>query len=206
MARLVDLTHTVRMPMPTYPGDPAFSLMQIATIEANGCTDHLLQTSMHVGTHMDAPLHMIEGGAYLSDIDAEHFIGSGRYIDARNRQTIDVEILKDHRLDPGDIVLVHTGHSEKYGTDDYFSNHPVLTDGFAQAMAACGVHCVGMDMPSPDTAPFTVHKTLLAHGILIIENLTNLDALRDAGTFTVIALPPKLRSDAAPVRVIAMIA
>jgi arylformamidase len=59
-------------------------------------------------------------------------------------------------------------------------------------------------MASPDHEPFNVHKILLSAGVLIIENLTNLDEL-SGKEFTVYALPVKLQIDGAPARVIAQI-
>ena len=63
---------------------------------------------------------------------------------------------------------------------------------------------VGMDTPSPDHAPYKVHKILLGNEILILENLTNLEQLLNKN-FEVIALTPKLEADAAPARVVAKI-
>jgi len=60
-----------------------------------------------------------------------------------------------------------------------------------------------MDTPSPDGPPFPVHKALLSEHILIIENLTNLDKLLEVNRFRVLAVPLKLKADAAPARVIA---
>ena len=72
-------------------------------------------------------------------------------------------------------------------------------------MVELGVHAVGMDTLGPDEPPFPTHKILLGNGILIIENLTNLDKLIGK-QFDVIALPVKLATDAASVRVIAKVA
>jgi kynurenine formamidase len=66
---------------------------------------------------------------------------------------------------------------------------------------AAGVEILGLDTPSPDRPPFAIHKILLSHNILIIENLTNLQALSEVSEFEVLAAPPKIRCEAAPVRV-----
>ena len=201
--RTIDLTHTFDDGMPVYPGDPASHLSQIATIEKDGFTDHILETGLHVGTHMEAPLHMIEGGKYLSDIPPERFTGRGRLINAVGRSEIGAELLDGIEIGAGDIVLVMTGHAAKFRGDDYYTSFPELTEGFAQRLTASGVSIVGMDTPSPDSPPFAVHKILLGGNVLIIENLTNLEALEGVDNFTVTALPMKLHADAAPVRVIA---
>jgi kynurenine formamidase len=73
-------------------------------------------------------------------------------------------------------------------------------------MVKLEVKIVGMDMLGPDyDKPWATHKVLLGNDILILENLTNLDQLLNIEHFDVIALPAKLHSDAAPVRVVAII-
>jgi kynurenine formamidase len=65
------------------------------------------------------------------------------------------------------------------------------------------VELLGVDMPSVDQAPFPAHKVLLGAGVLIVENLTNLEAI-GADRFELIVLPLKLMGrDGSPVRAIA---
>ncbi|MBN2752099.1 MAG: cyclase family protein, partial [Rhodospirillaceae bacterium] len=59
--RFIDLSHTFGPDMPAYPGDPIPKLQQIASIPEHGYTAFQLDSGMHVGTHMDAPQHMIPG-------------------------------------------------------------------------------------------------------------------------------------------------
>ena len=93
----------------------------------------------------------------------------------------------------------------KYRDRSYFENFPTITEEFAKRVVESKVKIVGMDLPGPDQPPFPIHKALLGNGILIIENLTNLDKLLGVTNFEVIALPAKLHADAAPARVIARI-
>jgi kynurenine formamidase len=65
------------------------------------------------------------------------------------------------------------------------------------------VSAVGLDTPSPDREPFSIHRQLLGSGVLIIENLTKLEGLVGATPYEVIALPIKFQAEAAPARVIA---
>lgn len=60
--KIIDLTHSFTDKMPVYPGDPEPSLNKVADLNKEGYNDHLLKTVMHIGTHMDAPLHMIKNG------------------------------------------------------------------------------------------------------------------------------------------------
>lgn len=205
MARYLDLTHEFRQAMPVFPGDPAPRLTQIASIVKDGYTNHRLTTTLHVGTHLDAPWHMVEGGKTVAELAPNHAIGRGVLIDARGQNPIGPELLAGKPLAAGDIVVILTGWDERFGEPVYFSDYPELNGAFAQRLVETKVSAVGMDTPSPDRAPYAIHRLLLGHDILIMENLTRLDQLLNAAQFDIIALPLKLHADAAPVRVVAKI-
>lgn len=202
--KYIDLTHTFKQLMPIYPGDPESELKQTAFIEKNGCNEFQIKTGMHVGTHMDAPLHMLSNGKRLSEYPPEHFFGKGHLIDARGK-SIDANLLKGKSISKGDIVLVMTGFSNQFGKPEYYESYPEISESFATKMVELGVKIVGMDTPSPDRSPFAIHKLLLKNNILIIENLTHLESLLDYAQFTIVALPAKFDCEAAPVRVIAQL-
>ncbi|HZE87000.1 MAG TPA: cyclase family protein [Methylomirabilota bacterium] len=204
--KYIDLTHTFTPDMPVYPGDPKATLEQVAEISKDTYNDHKISTVMHVGTHMDAPLHMIEDGKRIDELKIENFFGRGVVIDVRGKMSIDASVIGNIQIDKGSIVLLYTGFGNKYRTDDYFKNYPEVKEDFANKMAELGVKSVGMDMLGPDyDKPWLTHKALLAKDITILENLTNLDQLLNVDDFNIIALPVKFQSDAAPVRVIAVI-
>jgi kynurenine formamidase len=203
--KYIDLTHSFLEKMPAYPGDPESSLIQATSIEKEGYTDHWLRTLMHVGTHMDAPLHMIPTGKRMDEIELDKFFGPGVIIDARGKSVIDADLIDDKKIKAGSIVLIYTGYGEKYHDPSYFEGYPSVSENFAQKMVELKVKIVAMDILGPDQPPFLTHKILLESEVLIIENLTNLDQLLSVGEFEVIALPAKLHADAAPVRVVAVV-
>jgi kynurenine formamidase len=201
----IDLTHEFRGGMPTYPEDPVPTLSERATLERDGYVDHLLTTGMHVGTHIDAPAHMIHGGKRIHEYGPEAFFCSATIIDVRGQKTIDADTLSSIKILPHSAVLLFTGHASQFHANTYFTDHPLITESCAQALIDAGVSMLGIDSPSPDSPPFAVHKLLLSHNILILENLTNLDRLLGAKTIELIALPLFINTDAAPVRAVARI-
>ncbi|MFA6521485.1 MAG: cyclase family protein [Candidatus Gracilibacteria bacterium] len=203
--KYIDLTHTFTKKMPVYPGDPMPELVQTAFINEAGYNEFQIKSGMHVGTHMDSPLHMIAHGKRLSEYSADRFFGEGHLIDAREKDSIDVDLLEGHKISKGDIVLIVTGFYKKFNSPDYYEKYPEITEGFALKLIELGVKIVGMDTPSPDRPPFKIHKMLLENEILIIENITNLEELLKHAQFGVVALPAKFDAEAAPVRVIAHI-
>ena len=116
--KYIDLTHTFKQNMPVYPGDPIPELSQVAFIDKDGYNEFQIKTGMHVGTHMDAPLHMLQSGKKLSDYLPEHFFGKGHLIEVRDGNT-DISLLENGNISKGDIVFLMTGFDKKFGTAEY---------------------------------------------------------------------------------------
>lgn len=195
----IDLSHPIKSDMPVYPGDLNVSLQQTLTDE------HLISDfhgSLHAGTHIDTPMHMRLNDKPISAYPLECFIGNGYLIDAKGETEIGYKKAYDH-IQKGDIVLIYSGTDKKYGADDYFLHHPVISEELALFFISRKIKMVGMDFPSPDVAPFNIHKLLLKNELFIIENMTNIQALCDIPSFEVFAQPLKINAEASPVRVFA---
>ncbi len=191
--------------MPAYPGNPTSELKQVAFIGKDECTLFEVKTGLHIGTHVDAPSHMLENAKGLNEFSVEHFFGNGVLIDARGQEIIDIELLNGKQISKGDIILILTGFSSKFEDTEYYQSHPVITEEFARKIIEYGVKMIGTDTPSPDKSPYLIHKILLKENVLIIENLRNLEALLEHPQFQIIALPVKFEAEAAPIRVVAEI-
>jgi len=203
--RYIDLTHTFVADMPVYPGDPIPELVQVARLDKDGYTDYQVKTGLHVGTHLDAPLHMLAGGKKISDFPTDKFFGRGCLIDAREMAQIGAGLLAKSAAKKDNILLILTGCAQKYGQPEYYERYPEIDEDFARRAMALGIKMIGLDSPSPDRPPFPIHKLLLGQEILILENLTNLESLLGVSDFEILALPIKLQADAAPARVVAKI-
>ena len=201
---IIGLTHAVTDIMPTYPGDSVPSLRQIASIEKDGYMNYVFSTGVHVGTHIDAPAHMIECGKRIDELSLESFRGQGVCVDAREKKEMDIEMLRNRDIKKDNIVLFCTGFSKKYREESYFIDFPVMDEALAMELMKRKVKMVGFDTPSPDKPPFLIHKILLGAGILIIENLTNLESLLSHKHFDVQAFPLNIVADAAPARIMAV--
>lgn len=200
--KYIDLTHTFTAHMPTYPGDLDPEMTQIGFFDKDGYNDFQIKTGMHVGTHIDAPLHMIEDGSRIPELPLEMFFGRGHLIVAVGR-AIDVDLMpKDAKK--GDILIINTGFYKRFREKGYYEEFPEITEAFARKAVEIGISIIGTDTASPDRPPFAVHRILLGNNVLIIENLANLDSLKGED-FDVCALPMKLDTEAAPVRVVAML-
>lgn len=200
--RFVDLSHPITDGMITYPGLPApvigthLSREESEHVYGPGVRFHIgmITICTNTGTYMDVPFHRFDDGHDLAELALERVASVPAVcIDCRGTRAID---LADEPLDAlhGHAVLIRTDHSIHFGTTAYAENHPYLTTAAAEALAASGVACVGIDSLNIDSTTDMqrpVHRTLLAAEIPIIEHLTNLAALPPDG-FDFTAVPPKI--------------
>ena len=200
--KFIDLSVPINVDTPIYPGDPKTSIKPAGVLDKDGYCDHYLSMGTHVGTHVDAPMHMISGGQSLDQIPVDQFIGRGVYIDVADGI---FDAVREADIHEGDIVLLSTGMSAKYHEPVYFDDYPAMSEEIANYLVQKKVKMVGVDTCSVDNKDgFPVHKILLGGNVLIIENLTNLGQLAGK-TFRIFALPINLQIDGAPARVIAEI-
>jgi kynurenine formamidase len=211
MMTCVDLTHTLTPGMPVYPNTQPPTFTNANTIERHGFAEKLISMYSHTGTHVDAPAHMLAGGATLDRLDVRRFVGPACVIDV---SAPGVSMVPASTLDSAadlvagcQFVLFHTGWSERWGQDDYFSGFPVLSLEAARWLALRGLSGVGFDAISADPvgAPvFENHFEFFRAGMLIVENLTGLRPLVGK-RFTFSCLPLKLQdADGSPVRAVAL--
>jgi len=199
----IDLSVLVDKQTPVYPGDPATKIEPAGVLAKDGYCDHYISIGTHVGTHIDAPMHMLEGGKSLDQIPLDQFVGNGKVIKINGNN---FDVVKSAGIQEGDVVLFNTGMSKKYYDKEYFEEYPAMSEAVANYLVETKVKMVGLDTGSADNQDgFPIHKILLSGNVLIIENLTNLDQLEDKEEFKIYALPLKLNIDASPARVIAEI-
>ena len=199
---LVDLSHTIREGLETYPGLPParvrthLSREEAERIYDSGTTFHIgvVELCTNTGTYLDVPFHRYHDGHDLSGLPLERVAGvPGVCLDRRGRRRVE---LTEPELDglAGHAVLVRTDHSEHFGTSAYFDRHPYLDEAAAERLVEADVACVGIDslnIDSTEGGARPVHSILLGAGIPIVEHLTNLRALPGSG-FRFTAVPPKI--------------
>ena len=208
MGRLLDLTHVIEPEMSVFPGDPVPQAETLATCEKDGYRLTKLTVGSHCGTHADAPAHVFPDGRTLDQFSAEFFMGSATVVDCRDVSVITMDALqKAPYLTEADFLFFMTGWSKYWGTPQYVSGYPVLSDEAADFIARIDCKGVGFDTLGPD-APDDVtlknHRKLMASGHrILIENL-NLVGECPGGFFHFAAFPLHWKNaDAAPVRAVA---
>ncbi len=202
MSNLIDLTHVMENEMPIFPGDDNFILKQDKFFDENKYNNFMLKTSMHVGTHLDSPMHMTKSTMTIDQYSIDKFCGKAIVLNVLGEDIIDYKEEYEKMIKNNDIVLFYTGFDKYFKAKEYFLKYPVITTNLAEFLISKNVKLVGFDTPSPDYYPFSIHKMLLSNNIFIIENLCNLNLLLNK-TCEVFCFPLKIKADASLLRVVA---
>jgi arylformamidase len=201
---LIDLSHTVEAGVVTYKGLPAPIICDYLSREASrkiyepGTEFQIGKIEMvaNTGTYLDSPFHRYADGIDMSELRLEQLAGlSGVKVNARNLSSIDASAFSSLRDLSGKALLVETGWSRHWKTDQYYEGHPFLTEDAARFLADAGVTLVGIDSHNIDSTQDgrrPVHSTLLRRGILIVEHMTALDRVPATG-FKFSAVPVKVK-------------
>lgn len=202
--KYVDLSYDIRSEMPVYPGDIELKSNKEKDYDKEGYNLYSFFTSMHAGTHIDAPLHMCKDKNFISEYAIDKFIGNAVLLDVRGEKIIGVKDEYYRDIKENDIVLLFTGWDNFYGKEEYYNNHAVVSEELAELLIKKKIKMLGMDMPSPDRGEFNIHKKLFENDIFILENLTNLNELLYGEELQVFAQPLKIKGEASLVRAIAV--
>ncbi len=208
--RLIDLSHTIVAGMAQWPGDK--QPLQLIRHSLHGESSHMssgLHFGCHVGTHIDAPLHFLDGEPGIDEMPLERFWGPAVIVrcgDGDATGPLGPELLDDLDLTGVDFVLFDTGWAQHWGSELYYSRWSYLAPDLARRLASIPLKGVGLDTPSLDpVGAHIAHDICAPAGLINIENLTNLKAAPDRG-FVLQVLPLKLDStEASPVRAVAIL-
>jgi len=193
---------------PVYEGDAPMKFDFLKNMQrGDNFTLSVYSMGAHSGTHIDAPMHFIRGGAPVDQIPLDPLIGTARVIAIPDSvQAIDAAELNRHEWRATKRVLFRTRSSLRGWMDSaqFHRDFAYIAPDAAQLLADAGVVLVGVDYISAEQfgapAPRT-HQILLGRGIPIVEGLD----LRPVqpGDYDVIVLPLKVRGhEGAPARAI----
>lgn len=231
MPRLVDLTLTIENQMPAHALFPSPILIpyvdhEQAKAAGLGTPDdpftyavNYIATLEHVGTHVDAPLHLGAGGASIDEVPLDWFVGPAVCLDVSHigdLGDIDVADLEAAEQKAGvtvgsQTVLLYTGFHERHWPErSAVSSNPGLTAAATHWLADRGSRMHGVEGPSTDkagTKDFPSHRICRDRGMIHYEWLVNLDQLLGAGEFRLTGFPLKIKNGTgSPCRVVAELA
>ncbi len=221
--RAIDLTYAVSNEIPKWDDDARFELT--INTDYSDCTPpdlfrtQTITCNVGMGTHMDAPAHVIPGGRTIDQFSLEELIAQAVMIDVSSEANESFIVMpsaveqfeqKHGPILPGVLVFFYTGWGKYWESPlQYRNNHkfPSLHESTAKLLVQKGIVGIGIDTLSCDIGQngFPVHRVVLGADKYLIENVANLDQLSPTGS-QVFVMPMKIKEGTeASVRLIVVV-
>ncbi len=204
---IYDISLTISNDLPVWPGDAPIDLHRNKDMQLGELyTLSQITTTVHVGSHLDAPLHFLRDGSGVDRIDLDKLIGPCQVIHLPHANSIDATAFAQAHL-PANTrrVLIRTRNSEYWARGDtlFHTDFVAIEPSGADWIVQHGIQLVGVDYLSVGAyeGGIPTHEILLSNGVVPVEGL---DLSRiEPGEYELICLPLKLKDcDGAPVRAV----
>ncbi len=203
----IDISVGLGPDFPRWPGSPGFSLEWFKRLEnGDGCNNSRLHSDVHIGTHVDAPLHFIRDGKTVEQLPLDILIGPAWVAYLSDVTAVTAADLSALSLPDGtERLLLRTGNSTQWavGERDFKPDFVALTEDAAHWVVEQGIRLLGVDYLSVQRyqdGP-AVHQILLEAEVVIVEGL-NLSHV-EPGQYELICLPVKIvGAEGAPARAV----
>jgi arylformamidase len=206
---IYDISLTVTPGMVTWENtERGLSLEWAAQIGADSaCNVSVISGGMHTGTHVDAPLHFVDGGGTIAHLDLDTLVGPATVVEIYGQSPLTADVLEAANLPLDKSRLVLKTDNTRRGLlhqSQFYTDYCAVAPSGAEWLVSQGVRLVGIDYLS--IGPYgesnvETHRILLGAGVVIVEGLL-LDAVT-AGDYSLAALPPKVQgAEGSPCRAI----
>ena len=202
--RLIDISRPLSAQTPVWPGDRSVKLSWTQSL-ASGDNVNVgaIETSLHAGTHADAPLHFDPNGDSIEQVPLQAYFGPASVIDVEEADAIHVDILEAVNV-PITPRLLFRSPCSTLPPSAWPTSYPAVAPDAVAWLAAHDVVLIGTDAPSvdpQDSEDLPAHHALHDRKIAILEHL-DLSAVTP-GTYQLIAFPLRIDGmDASPVRAV----
>jgi arylformamidase len=208
--QIYDVSVPLSSETPTYPGDPGIEIKDWLTRAGGDAANvSVLHFGAHSGTHVDAPVHFIEGGNTVASLPLEVLIGRAEVVEVPDDlKVIDAAFVTANCSATSERILFKTRNSQFWNGSKlaFREDYTYIDADAARKLVESGVKLVGIDYLSIErfqSKTFETHHVLLSKAVVILEGL-DLRAV-GAGSYELICLPLKITGgsgDGAPARAI----
>lgn len=201
--KIYDVSMTIHENMKVYKNLPIKvpKIINLADYPKEGYHENNIAMNLHTGTHIDGPLHMIEGGQTTEVYPIEQMFGKARVMDLTHIEGL----IEKHHIDMEDFSDVDFVLFKTRNSFDKAFNFEFIAVGESAAqyltdfnLKGVGIDALGIERAQPSKV---THKSLLSQKIMIIEGLMLKEV--EAGDYEFIILPLKIRGvEGAPARAV----
>ncbi|MDN4606629.1 arylformamidase [Sporosarcina highlanderae] len=199
----IDISQPLHNGIAEWPGDTPFHY-EVKFLKADTGSVNIGQmtTSMHTGTHIDAPFHYDNDGLKVDELPIDIYIGKARVIDVTGLESVGHSDLEQIDFGGAERILLKT--LSRPDADVFPETYTFLRRDIGPLLKERGVRLLGIDTPSVDpelSKTLDAHHSLHDNGVLILENIVL--ASVEPGDYELIALPLPIKGgDGSPVRAV----
>lgn len=201
---IVWLSHLLDNYTPQYGGGKGFLIIEDKAIaKGDSCNTSQLSFSNHIGSHVDAPSHFIEGGPSIDSYTPEEWVFYRPVVMnafADPCQMIEFKDLvppeKNFDTKLVDVIMLKTGFEKYRAEKKYWSDGPGLSPKMAEEIkdAFPSIKALGMDMISISSLHHRdigrkAHRAFLSANIRLFEDLTFANIKNPERLVQIVALP-----------------
>lgn len=206
----IDISVAIRPDLPVWTGDPAVSVVRTSALAAGDAVNIThLDLCAHSGTHVDAPLHFIDGGRSVEQLDLQALIGLAWVAEFDVPREVTAADLEEAGIPAGtERLLVKTRNSRLWDESPSVFNEDFIgisLDGagwlIERGVRLVGIDYLGVERSDSVSRGAPVHKALLGAGMILLEGL-NLSAVQP-GAYAFVCLPVRIQgADGSPCRAV----
>src|SRR5947207_1094179 len=159
--RIFDLSQPLNERSSFWPYYPPFEVKYIKRKSEHGVNAQYIQTSNHMGTHLDAPRHFVTAGKTIDELPLAWLCGPGVIVDLRDEMDelgvyTPQMIEKRAEVQKGDLLYLHTGWHRyaDFGAtpeeEQYYHYQPGAQPDMVPWLLEKQIHVWGVDCVSTD--------------------------------------------------------
>lgn len=179
--KVLDLSQDFSSHTPAFAGYDGPAIKWIKRLAFDRAGGQEITSTLHVGTHLDAPAHFLSGGKFIADLPLDFLVGPACVVDLERMGIGDYDIYGPEHFERwegetgieirrGDILVIHTGYHRHYpenwadrsAVDEtrYFIRHPGPTREFAEWVLERGIRWLAVDAGSGDHPMNTIIRRM----------------------------------------------
>jgi arylformamidase len=207
VSKLIDISLPIGSDLLVWPGNPPVSVTpQQRIVDGDDANVSELRIGTHTGTHVDPPVHFVDGAAGVDAVPLEMLVGPCVVVDARGRRgALGADDLSALGVPDGaERVLLRTDNSERWRAlpVTFPAEFVCLSADGARWVVDRGIRLIGTDfigIEQRGAVGHPVHVELLSNGVTIVEGLDLGEV--EPGTYRLTVLPLRIvDGDGGPAR------
>src|ERR1700730_7327314 len=189
MSKFHDISMTIQPSMQVYKNkdEKRPTLVNTSNFMTGRSYETRISLDAHTGTHIDAPLHMIENGKTMDSVDLESLVGPARVLDLSHvADGITKADLEPFAIQAGEWLLFKTRNSdsEEFDFEFIYLKEDAAHYLYGLKVKGVGTDGLGIERAQPN---YATHRTLLGAGIHVVEGLRFKDV--PAGNYFMVIAP-----------------